>query len=73
MTPKVADILRQRYAKCRMASKMFRRPLTKMALYRYVMSTASKVMYSVRRFLGVPKDTGSVIVPTGLILFLLKP
>jgi hypothetical protein len=71
MTPKVAGTLRQRYAECRMASKMFRRPHTKMALYGYVMSTTSKVMYSMRGFLGVPKDTGSVIVPTGSILFLL--
>jgi hypothetical protein len=73
MTPKVAGTLRQRYGECRAASKMFRRPLPKMALYGYVMSITSKVMYSVRGFLGVPKDTGSVIAPTSSILFPPKP
>jgi hypothetical protein len=47
ITPKVADILRQMYAKCKVASKVFRRPLQKIVLYGYVMSTTSKVMYSV--------------------------
>jgi hypothetical protein len=44
-------------------------PLPKMALYGYGMSTTSKVMYSMRGFLGVPKDIGSVMAPTGSILF----
>jgi hypothetical protein len=73
MTPKVASILRHRYAKCKAASKVFRRPLLKIALYGYVMLTTSKVMYSVRVFLGLLKDTGSVITPTGSILFPPKP
>jgi hypothetical protein len=53
------------YAKCKAASKVFKRPLSKMALYGYGMSTTSNVMYSVRGFLGVPKDTWNVIAPTG--------
>jgi hypothetical protein len=73
MTLKVANTLRQRYAKCRVALKMFRRPLPKMVFYGYVMSTTSKVMYSMRGFLGVSKDTGSVIVLIGSILFPPKP
>jgi hypothetical protein len=48
ITPKVTGILRQRYAKCKAALKVFRRPLPKMALYGYGMSTTSNVMYSVR-------------------------
>jgi hypothetical protein len=71
--PKVAGTLRQRYAERKAASKVFRMPLPKIALYEYGMSITSKVMYSVRGFLGVPKDTGSVIVPTSSILFLPKP
>jgi hypothetical protein len=47
ITPKVAGILRQRYAECNTPSKVFRRPLRKIALYGYVISTTSKVMYSV--------------------------
>jgi hypothetical protein len=47
MIPKVTGILRQRYAECKAASKIFKRPLPKMALYGYGMSTISKVMYSV--------------------------
>jgi hypothetical protein len=73
ITPKVVGTLRQRYAECKVALKLFRRPLPKMVLYRYGMSTTSKVMYSVRGVLEVPNDTGSVIVPTGLVLFPLKP
>jgi hypothetical protein len=73
ITPKVAGTLRQRYVECKVAPKVFRRPLPKIVLYRYGMSTTSKVMYSMRGFLGVPKDTGSVIVQTGLILFPPKP
>jgi hypothetical protein len=45
ITPKVAGTLRQRYAECKAALKMFRRPLPKMALYGYVMSMTSKVIY----------------------------
>jgi hypothetical protein len=55
------------------ASKVFKRPLLKIALYEYGMSTTSNVMYSVQGFLGVPMDTGSVMAPTGSILFSLKP
>jgi hypothetical protein len=44
--------LRQRYAKCKAALKVFRRPLPKMALYGYGMSTTSNVMYSVRGGFG---------------------
>jgi hypothetical protein len=69
MTPKVAGTLRHKYAECKVASNVFRSPLPKMALYGYAMSTTSEVMYSVCGFLGVPKDTGSVMVPTGSILF----
>jgi hypothetical protein len=73
MTPKVAGTLRHKYAECKAASNVFRSPLLKMVLYGYAMSTTSKVMYSMRAFLEVPKDTGSVMVPTSLILFLPKP
>jgi hypothetical protein len=73
MIPNVAGTLRQRYAQCKAALKVFKRALPKMALYRYGMSTMSNVMYSVRGFLGVSKDIGSVIASTGSILFLLKP
>jgi hypothetical protein len=55
ITLKVAGTLRQRYAKCKAASKVFRRPLPKIALYGYGMSTTSKVMYSVRGFFGSGK------------------
>jgi hypothetical protein len=72
MAPKVAETLRQRYAECRAASEVFSRPNPNMALYMYNMSTTSKVMYSVRGFFGVPKETGSVTTPTGLIFFPLK-
>jgi hypothetical protein len=68
MTPKVAGILRCTYAKCKAASNVFRRTLSKITLYGCVMSTTSKVMYLVRGFLGVPKDTESVMAPMGLIL-----
>jgi hypothetical protein len=37
------------------------------------MSTTSKVIYSMRDFFGVPKETGSVITPTGSILMPPKP
>jgi hypothetical protein len=53
--------------------RVIRRSLSKMVLYGYAMSTTSKVIYSVRGFFGVPKDTGSVIVPTGSVLFPPKP
>jgi hypothetical protein len=72
ITLKAAGILRQRYAECKAASKVFRRPLPNIALYGYGMSAMSKVMYSMRGFLGVPKDTRSVIALTGLIIFLPK-
>jgi hypothetical protein len=52
---------------------MFRRPLPKMILYGYVMSTTSKVVYLVRGFLGLQKDTGSVIALTGSIILLPEP
>jgi hypothetical protein len=57
------------------ASKVFKRPLPKMALYGYGMSTTSNVMYSVRGGggLGVLKDTGSVMALIGSILFPPKP
>jgi hypothetical protein len=73
MTPKVAGTLRQRYAECKATMNVFKRPLPKMVLYGYGMSTTLNVMYSVRGFLGVSKDTGSVMAPTGSILFLPKP
>jgi hypothetical protein len=73
MTPKVTGILRHRYAEGNAALNVFRRPLSKIALYGYAMSTTSKVMYSVRGFLGVLKDTGSVMAQTGSILFPPKP
>jgi hypothetical protein len=73
MALKVAGTLRQRYAKCRAASNVFCRPCLNMTLYRYSMSTTSKVMYSVRGFFGVPKKMGSVTTPTGLIFFPPKP
>jgi hypothetical protein len=37
------------------------------------MSTTSKVVYLVQGFLGLLKETGSVMTPTGSILFLPKP
>jgi hypothetical protein len=49
---KVIGTLRQRYAECNAASKVFKRPLLKMALYGYGMSTTSNVMYSVRGGFG---------------------
>jgi hypothetical protein len=73
ISPKVAGILRQRYAECKTTSKVFRRPLPKRVLYGYVISTTLKVMYYVQGFLGVLKDTGSVIAPTGSILIPPKP
>jgi hypothetical protein len=69
ITPKVVGILRHRYAECKVVSKVFKRPLPKMVLYGYVMSTTLKVMYSVQRFLRVSNDTRSVIAQTGSILF----
>jgi hypothetical protein len=72
MTSKVTGTLRQRYAECKAALKVFKRPLLKLMLYGYGMSTTSNVMYSVRGFLGVPKDTGSVMALTGSIFFLVK-
>jgi hypothetical protein len=65
----VTGTLRQRYAKCKAASNVFKRPLSKIALYGYDMSTTSNVMYSVRGFLGVPKDTWNVIALTSSIPF----
>jgi hypothetical protein len=73
MTLKVAGILRRRYVKWKAASNIFRKTLLKMAFYGYVMSTTSKVIYSMQGFLGLPKDTRSVMAPMGSILFLLKP
>jgi hypothetical protein len=52
MTPKVAGTIRHRYVECKVASKIFKRPLSKMALFEYGMSTTSNVMYSVRMFVG---------------------
>jgi hypothetical protein len=69
MTPKVASTFRQWYTECKAASKVFRRTLPKMALYGYAKLMTSKVIYSVRAFLGMSKDTGSVMVLTGSILF----
>jgi hypothetical protein len=73
MAPKVARTLRQTYAECRAASKVFSRPRPNMALYKYSMSVVSKVMYSVQGFFGVPKEMGSVVTPMGSIFFPLKP
>jgi hypothetical protein len=70
---KVAGTLRHQFPECKAASKVFNRPCPNMALYGYSMSMASKVMYSVRGFLGVPNKTGNVIAPTGLILLPPKP
>jgi hypothetical protein len=55
MMLKIVGTLRQRYAECKAASKVFKRPLPKMSFYGYGMSTTSNVMYSVWRVLGVPK------------------
>jgi hypothetical protein len=73
MMPKVAGTLRQRYVECKATLKVFKRPLPKMALYGYGMLTTSNVMHLVQGFWGVLKDTGSVMAPTGSILFPLKP
>jgi hypothetical protein len=73
MTPKVAGTIRHRYVECKVASKIFKRPLSKMALFEYGMSTTSNVMYSVWMFVGVPKDIGSVMALSGSILFPPKP
>jgi hypothetical protein len=73
MILKVAGTLTWRYAECKAASKVFKRPLLKMVLYGYGMSTMSNMMYSVWVFLGVPKDKWSAMNPTGSILFPLKP
>jgi hypothetical protein len=69
--PKVAGTLRHRYPECREALKVFNRPHSNIA-FRYSMSTTSKVMYSVRGFIGVPNVTGNVITPIGSILLPLK-
>jgi hypothetical protein len=69
ITPKVAGILRQRYAECKAASKVFNNHLLKIALYGQCMSITSKMMYSVLGFFESPKDIGSVITPTSSILF----
>jgi hypothetical protein len=45
----------------------------KMALYRYNMSTTSKVMYYVQGFCGVPNEIGNVMTVTGSILLPLNP
>jgi hypothetical protein len=47
MMPKVTGTLRQRYTECKAALKVFKRPLPKMSLYGYGMSTTSNVLYSV--------------------------
>jgi hypothetical protein len=73
MMSKVTDTLRQRCDVCKAASKVFKRPLPKMALYGYGMSITSNMMYSVRGDLGLPKDTGSVMAPTCSIHFPLNP
>jgi hypothetical protein len=72
MTSKVIGTLRPRYADCKAALKVFKRPLLKMALYRYGMSTTSKVKYLVPGFLGA-EGYRSVMAPTGSILFPPKP
>jgi hypothetical protein len=72
ITLKVDGILRRRYAGCKMALKVFRRPLPKIALYGYVISTTSKVMNFVQGFWECSKDTESVIAPTVSILLLSK-
>jgi hypothetical protein len=58
MTPKVVGVLRQRYVECKAASKVFRRPLPKIALYGYGMSITSNVMYSIRVFLECQRTQG---------------
>jgi hypothetical protein len=73
ITLKVAGILRQRYAECKAASKVFNNHLLKIALYGQCMSITSKMMYSVLGFVESPKDIGSVITPTSSILFPPKP
>jgi hypothetical protein len=66
--PKVVGTLRHRYPECRVVLKVFNRPRPNIGLYGYSMSTTSKVIYSVRGFLGVPNEKGNVITPTGSIL-----
>jgi hypothetical protein len=73
MMPELARTLRQRYAKCRAVSKEFNRLRPKMLLQGCGMSTTSKIICYVRGLLGVPKETGNVITPTGLILLPPKP
>jgi hypothetical protein len=53
MAPKVVGTLRQRYTECRAASKVFSRPRLNMPLYRYSMSTTSKIMSTPQRKLPV--------------------
>jgi hypothetical protein len=72
MMSKVAGIMRQRYPECRAALKVFNKPHPKMALYGYIISTTSKVIYLVRGFCGVPNEAGRVMTPTDSILFPLR-
>jgi hypothetical protein len=58
MMSKVTGTLRQRYTECKAALKVFKRPLPKMVLYGYGMSTTSNVMYSVWGFLGCRRIHG---------------
>jgi hypothetical protein len=58
MMLKFIGTLRQRYAECKAALKVFKRPLPKMVLYGYGMSTTSNVMYSVWGFLGCRRIHG---------------
>jgi hypothetical protein len=69
----VAGNLRQRYPKCKMASKVFNSPHLKMALYEYNRSTTSKVMYSARGIFGVPNEMGNIMTLTCSILLPPKP
>jgi hypothetical protein len=70
---KVAGTLRHKYPKCRATSTVFNRHRPNIALYGCSMSTTSNVLYSVRRFLGVPNEMGNVITLTGSILLPPKP
>jgi hypothetical protein len=58
MMLKITGTLRERYAECKTASKVFKRTLQKMALYGYGLSTTSNVMYSMRGFLGCHRIEG---------------
>jgi hypothetical protein len=65
----VVGTLRQRYAECRAASKVFNKPRSNMALEGYSISMMLKVMYSMRGVLGGAKGNRQCYYSNGLDSF----